>query len=463
MARFNKKQTPPTHVTHEGGRTYAYDPMVELPVVLATTLFKGSFYEGSADDQLVARIERIRDLLDAVPLRHALNSVLWARHVHGNRSSTHVAAWLLAPKLSGSVLGRMFYRKVVKRPDDMTEIIALFLNNGHKVPNAVKRGFADAFAKFDAYQLAKYRKAGHAVSLIDVVRLVHPRDEDGRIGKLLRGELRPADTWEVGLSTGQDKTETFKRLIREGKLGYLAMIRNVRNIEGVADDELRAMLEEAITSEAHIRRSMVWPHQVYQAYLMAYYDRTRDALARAVELAMGNVQVFEGKRVCVVVDESGSMSARFAGDLSMFDVAAIMGLAMAIRNGADMILFSYEARYFTYDNRGICKAMRDIEPYYGSTNLDAAFKCMRRPYDVIIVFSDMQLHNDIVHSYALKEYRRKYGVNPAIIAFDLAGYGGTVAKDNVLQFGGFTPELLQVADDLQSNMLIESVQRAGGF
>ena len=38
------------------------------------------------------------------------------------------------------------------------------------------------------------------------------------------------DTWEVALSGGADKKEVFERLIRENKLGALALLRNLRNM-----------------------------------------------------------------------------------------------------------------------------------------------------------------------------------------------------------------------------------------
>jgi 60 kDa SS-A/Ro ribonucleoprotein len=43
-------------------------------------------------------------------------------------------------------------------------------------------------------------------------------------------ELATADAGEVQLSAGADKKETFERLIRERRLGYFALIRNLRNM-----------------------------------------------------------------------------------------------------------------------------------------------------------------------------------------------------------------------------------------
>ena len=85
--------------------------------------------------------------------------------------------------------------------------------------------------KFDAYQLAKYDRDG-AVRLRDVLFLVHAKPKDAEQEEvwkqLVDGELAAPDTWEVALSAGSDKRETFERLIAEKKLGGLALLRNLR-------------------------------------------------------------------------------------------------------------------------------------------------------------------------------------------------------------------------------------------
>jgi len=108
----------------------------------------------------------------------------------------------------------------------------------------MKKGFAEAFAKFDGYQLAKYRGEDKAVKLIDLVNLVHPvaveRNREA-IGKLVAGKLRSEKTWESMLSeagknsgsalrTVAKKREVWKELIYSRKIGYFALLRNLRNI-----------------------------------------------------------------------------------------------------------------------------------------------------------------------------------------------------------------------------------------
>jgi len=106
----------------------------------------------------------------------------------------------------------------------------------------MKRGLARAFAKFDEYALAKYDRES-AVRLRDVLFLSHPKAEneaqDALWKRLIADELKTPDTWQVALSGGADKRETFERLIREVQLGYLALLRNLRNmIEAGCDHDL---------------------------------------------------------------------------------------------------------------------------------------------------------------------------------------------------------------------------------
>ena len=55
--------------------------------------------------------------------------------------------------------------------------------------------------------------------------------------KIANRTLQTPDTWEVALSTGKDKKETWTRLITEHKLGGLAMLRNLSNMKKAEVDK----------------------------------------------------------------------------------------------------------------------------------------------------------------------------------------------------------------------------------
>nr|WP_290932640.1 TROVE domain-containing protein [Haliscomenobacter sp.] len=110
----------------------------------------------------------------------------------------------------------------------------------------VQKGLADAFNKFDAYQFAKYNRVGSEVKLRDALFLTHPKAIDTAqqaiFDQIAKNELAVPYTWETKLSAlGQvvfkdeiQKKAAFRQkweeLIDSGKLGYMALLRNLRNV-----------------------------------------------------------------------------------------------------------------------------------------------------------------------------------------------------------------------------------------
>src|SRR5712691_5555100 len=95
-----------------------------------------------------------------------------------------------------------------------------------------QKALARAFPKFNEYALQKYNGGQKAVKLRDVLRICHAKpanDDQAALWKRLNeGTLSTPDTWEVELSKGGDKKESWTRLLKEEKLGGLAMLRNLR-------------------------------------------------------------------------------------------------------------------------------------------------------------------------------------------------------------------------------------------
>lgn len=126
--------------------------------------------------------------------------------------------------------------EVVTRPDQITDFLALYAksNEGKLKPlaSSAKRGLAITFNKFSEYQFAKYDRNAE-IKLRDAMFLVRPTPEQGKeelFKKIADRTLSTPDTWEVALSAGKDKKETWERLITEGKLGALAFLRNLKNM-----------------------------------------------------------------------------------------------------------------------------------------------------------------------------------------------------------------------------------------
>src|SRR5262249_13169416 len=147
------------------------------------------------------------------------------------------------PQLLSRTMGR-----VLQRADEPAEFLALYWKDKKQpLSKQVKRGLAWSMRRFSEYELAKYNRDAE-IKPRDVLFLSHARPKDEAQAalwkKLAANELATPDTWEVQLSAGADKKETFERLMREKKLGYFALIRNLRNMEqaGVDAQLVRAAL-----------------------------------------------------------------------------------------------------------------------------------------------------------------------------------------------------------------------------
>jgi 60 kDa SS-A/Ro ribonucleoprotein len=217
--------------THEGAPA-AQHLTIEQKLrrsVLSCLLWESEFYE---DGQSIA--DRIESLAAECPPSKLAALAVEARSDFHLRHVPLLLLACLAKTGAGTNLVSETIERTIQRADELTEFLAIYWRKGKSpLSKQVKLGLSRAFGKFNAYQLGKYDRA-NAIRLRDVLFLVHARPKDAEQEavwkKLVANELESPDTWEVNLSGGADKKETFERLIRDGKLGYLALLRNLRNM-----------------------------------------------------------------------------------------------------------------------------------------------------------------------------------------------------------------------------------------
>lgn len=331
MARLNTQTNRMSERTHEGAPAYSITAWQQLRrSVLSCFLWEDEFYE---DGKAIA--DRIVENARKVAPHNLAALAIEARSQYHLRHVPLLLLTILAETGSGSSLVSRAIADTIMRADELAELVAIYWRNGKRPLSAqMKKGLAEAFKKFDRYQLSKYNRDG-IVKLRDVMFLVHPKPNAEQVEmwkELAENSLSGADTWEVGLSTGGDKKETFERLMREGKLGYLALLRNLRNMEqaGVDRDLVRAQL--LARKGAH----NVLPFR-YLAAARAC-PSMEPILDQALSEALSDMPLMPGK-TAVVVDCSGSMGAPVSGKSQMtrFDVAGVLGGSI---NG-DVRLFAF--------------------------------------------------------------------------------------------------------------------------
>ncbi len=370
--------------------------------VLSCLLFETEFYEdGSAiADRIAANAAEVRpEFLAALAVE--------ARTRFHLRHAPLLLVSALAQTGRGSALVAGTVEAVIGRADELAELLAIYWRAGKRpLSKQLKLGLARAFGKFDAYQLAKYDREG-PIRLRDVLFLVHakPRDEAQAElwRKLVDGKLESPDTWEVALSGGADKRESFERLIRDNRLGYLALLRNLRNMG-------EAGCKEGLVCDAILARrgaQNVLPFRYVAAARAA--PRFEPALDQALMEAILEMPVLAGRTI-VLVDVSGSMDARMSAksDLKRIDAAAT--LAAVVPGDVRLFTFSQEVVEVPA-RRGMAgvDAVVQSQPH-GGTYLGAAVEAMNGlKHDRLIVISDEQSHDRVPDPVA----RNAYMVNVA--------------------------------------------------
>lgn len=294
--------------THGGAVAYNASAEQELRrSVMACMLWEDSFYESG--EEIAARIVK---LVAQVAPEKVAQIAVEARTLMKLRHVPLLIVTAMAKLKSHSWLVAPTAEAVIQRADELAEVLAIYAKDRkgskklNKLSKQLQKGIALAFRKFDEYQLAKYNQ-DNEIKLRDVLFTVHAKPQDAAQKKLWKrlidGELQVPDTWEVAISAAKgNKEETraeWTRLLRENKLGALALIRNLRNMEQADVD--RNLIRQALLAAD---TSRVLPFRFVAAATAApgYVGELDQLLLRSA----GELPKLPGKTI-LIVDVSGSM------------------------------------------------------------------------------------------------------------------------------------------------------------
>lgn len=420
-----------------------------------------------------------------------------------------------------------------------------FAKNGAEssIPNAIKKGFKEAIENSDAFQLAKYQMKGKIVSLVDIVNIVHPietgingtvsvtdeaytaaikgtkfeklgrkfeRDEKTlelkipTLHALVIGLLKQFNTvedknTEVGqkvaakvksgeitkeaaqVELAESKGENFSELIKTKKIGYLALLRNLRNIIKLNDSQLLSDACELLDTEIFIKKSLVMPHQIdlaMEVMLLEFDGRALSkvltALNSAYEKSIPNLAAyFNDGRTAVVLDESGSMTTPTKLDDSKYSNSSalakggLIAATLAKGIGADMFVFANhcaKVKYNPLDSvhsiaNSLISKRHDVG---GGTYWASIFPELSNhgKYDRVFLISDEQGADSVEASY--KGYVSKYGY-PETYIINMAGYAPTMLKESthVHRLYGYTADIYEAAKrcELDYNAVINEINK----
>lgn len=442
MAKTNTSVISVPVYTHEGAKAQHVGPEAELLRSLMTCLlWEDTFYESG--DSIGSRIAAL--VPKVAPERVAALAVEAREKMQLRHAPLFLVRELARIKGTGPLV-KDTLATIIQRADELAEFVSLYWKERRQPLSAgVKRGLASAFRKFDAYRLAKYNRDSK-VKLRDVLFLCHAKPKDTEQAALWKslvdGTLQPPDTWEVALSAGKDKKETWERLLREGKLGGMAVLRNLRNMQQANVDE--SLIVERL--EKGIARAL--PFRFVAAARHA--PQLEDAIERTMLKSVAELPMFPG-RTGLLIDVSGSMEAALSSKSDMNRIDAASALAILLREKAE------RAYVATFSNAcveiparhgfALRDAITQSQPHSG-TNTGAAVQavCAKWRMDRLIVVTDEQ-SADAIPAMTIPAYM-----------VNVANYQHGISYGNGWQhIDGWSERILDYIQAVEGNNLTELV------
>ena len=271
---------------HEGAKAYAMTPELELYSAVVTASLNDTFYEKQDE-----RTERIAQLISKVSPEFVARLAVYTRTEMHLRSIPLLLLVELAKVHNGDNLVARAVEKTVLRADEIMELLMCYqwrnpcngIKKLGKLSRQIQNGLQRAFNHFDEYQFAKYNRDNLEVKLRDALFLVHPKAKDAEqqalFDMIVNGKLETPYTWETELSAlGQQEYESeelkqeairkkWEELIDSGKLGYMALMRNLRNMlqAGVSLPEMQKV-EKRLSDAEQVVKSKQLPFRYLSAY-----------------------------------------------------------------------------------------------------------------------------------------------------------------------------------------------------
>ena len=467
-------------------------PPAELYVAVVTASLSLKFYESGNK-----RLERILELIAQNDALFVAKLAVYARTQMHLRSVPLVLVVELAKLHSGDNLVSRTVSLVVERADEITELLAYYsLSNKRtgtkklgRLSKQLQKGLAMAFNNFDEYQFAKYNRATD-VKLRDALFLVHPRSKDETqkvlFDKIAADTLATPYTWETELSAlGQQSFETeeakavsvrakWEELIESGRLGYMALMSNLRNI---IQAEVSVGHMKQVCTLLSDARAVQQAKQLPFRYLAAYREvlllksgytaMVLDALEQAVQVSVMNMKGFnEDVRVVVACDVSGSMQSAISArsKIQNYDIGLMLGMLLQHRcQNVVTGMFGDKWKVINLLRRHVLANVQEFHRREGevgyATNGYLVIRDLinrRVQADKVMLFTDCQLWDNTGYNHSLTQEWKKYKAiapHARLYLFDLAGYGSSplnLVQEDVFLIGGWSDKVFDVLEAIEN-------------
>jgi len=472
-------------VNHEGEIAYKLSHEMELYSLVCTSVFENKFYENKSDT-----ITRLRKLIELVKPEFTVKLAQYARNEMYLRSIPLVLIVELAKLHKNDNLISLAIPSIIKRTDEITEILSYYqmanerkgTKKLNKLSNQLKKGIAKAFNNFDEYQFAKYNRKTQ-VSFKDALFLTHPKSIDKQkellFKKIVDDELQVPYTWETQLSeagkNGKSKTQVWQELIDSDKLGYMAKLRNLRNMleAGVTMQHIQKVAREISNIQA-VKKSKQLPFRFLSAYneLQEIGNTSTGILLNALEDAMivsaENIKGYDyDTSVLIASDVSGSMMSTISpkSKVQYYDIGLV--LSMLLKNKCKACItgmFGDDWKVINLPSKAILSNVQLLKAREGEVGyLTNGYKVIQYlnnkkiMIDKIMIFTDCQLwrSNSWGDDDIKDEWTKYKKINPnaKLYLFDLQGYGNTplqINNDDVHLISGWSDKIFDVLHNIEN-------------
>lgn len=435
MSKFNQTNTVKT--TNKSGHVaYSMQDKERLVTQVLTTFFNEEKFYGDNSNEIVETAERVAK---ANPSFIA-NLAMYARKEFHLRSIAHVLTCIVAHTVESKPFIRKVVDNVVERADDLTEILACYISMyGKPIPNGLKKALGANLKRFNAFALSKYNGGSKAVKFKDILKLVHVKpdnkEQEELFNKVLNNNLPIAVRWETELSTKGNNKEVWESLIENDELGYMAMLRNLRNILKSEPSNIQKVYDK-LSNKEEVLNSKQLPFRFYSAYkeiceLSNTTNKTLDVLEQAISYSVENTPKLKGKTI-IAFDRSYSMCTPISSksEVSCFDISKLLAV-LASKICDEYIVFSFNTSLYKYDistNAPILNTSQNLGNYFGGTDLSLPLKEMTEKHivaDRLIILSDNEINYGFENTCQTlaDHYRKVVNKDLWVHAIDLQGYG----------------------------------------
>jgi 60 kDa SS-A/Ro ribonucleoprotein len=508
---FTKTHSNAPQITnHEGTPAYTLSPEMELYTAVVTWSLNDSFYEKDEN-----RLLRLRQLMVRCDPVFVGKLAVYARTKMYMRSAPLVLVTELARIHRGDDLVARVTDHVINRADEITELLACYtqLNERqgtkklNRLSKQLQKGLSAAFNKFDEYQFAKYNRPAD-IKLRDALFLVHPKAKDELqqllFNKIAGDTLQTPCTWETELSalgrlnfdSDEAKATAFKakweELIDSNKLGYMATLRNLRNMQqaGVSYNHIYKVCT-FLSSAVQVAKAKQFPFRFLSAYReimntenrstihsmlqkvgnalfnnQGYTGEILQALEQAVQASAANIKGFDhNTRVLLACDVSGSMQKPVSAKskVLLYDVGLMLAMLLQSRcKNVQVGMFGDTWKTITVPRHNI---LDNVQTFYRregkvgyATNGYLVIKDLlnrRIVMDKVMLFTDCQLWNNTLGDESIQvlwaQYKKQVAPGAKLYLFDLQGYGQAplqVMHHQVYLLAGWSDKIFEVLEAL---------------